>query len=296
MERGKSKFNSFHLAGIVPVAGQKLDFNFPWHDCMQPLAPNYLAIHHAVMQCAWAGCETIWVVCHNDMQPLIRHQVGEYVYDPVWYGRSYEFRPSEVRKLIPIYYVSVHPNDRDKRDCLGWSVLYGANVAYWTSRQMSKWVTPDKYYASFPYGVYDNRIVREHRKSISSKNGFFLNYHSENVANGLYLGFTFDAEDFKRYRAQLRKDGTGIRGPSMDTVLPIEERWSARNFPLDKVFKSVIIDNDTVQVEVPEYHNIDNWLGYCDYIASPLRAATKRPFNKIIDYHELNPIGIDNEQ
>ncbi len=295
MEQGKNKFNSFHLAGIVPVAGQKLDFDFPWHDCMQPLAPNYLAIHHAVMQCAWAGCETIWITCHSDMQPLIRHEVGEYVYDPVWYGRSYEYRPSEVRKIIPIYYVPIHPNDRDKRDCLGWSALYGANVAYWTSRRMSRWVVPDKYYASFPYGVYDNRIVREHRKSISSKNGFFLNHHGKNVSDGLYLGFTFDADDFKRYRSQLRKNATGIRGDSLDSVLPIEERWSARNFPLDKVFKSVIIDNDTVQVEVPEYHNIDNWLGYCDYIASPLRAATKRPFKKILDYHELNPIGIDNE-
>ena len=296
MEQGKSKFNSFHLAGIVPVAGQKLDFNFPWHDCMQPLAPNYLAIHHAVMQCAWAGCETIWIVCHSDMQPLIRHEVGEYIYDPVWYGRSYEYRPSEVRKVVPIYYVPIHPNDRDKRDCLGWSILYGANVAYWTSRQMSRWVIPDKYYASFPYGVYDNRVVREHRKSISSKSRFLLSHHGASVSDGLYLGFTFDAEDFKRFRAELRRESTGIRAGSLDSTLPIEERWSARNFSLDKVFKSVIIDNDTVQVEVPEYHNIDSWLGYCEYISSPLRTATKRPFSKIIDYHELNPIGMDNEK
>ena len=113
MEQGKQDINSFHLAGVIPVAGQPLDFHFSWHDCMMPLSPNYLAIHHAVMECAWAGCETIWITCHSDMQPLIRHEVGEYVYDPVWYGRSYEYRPSEVRKIIPTYILEQRKEYRD---------------------------------------------------------------------------------------------------------------------------------------------------------------------------------------
>ena len=53
----------FHLAGVVPVASQPLDFNFPWHDCCMPIAPNYLAVERAVVECAYAGCETIWIVC-----------------------------------------------------------------------------------------------------------------------------------------------------------------------------------------------------------------------------------------
>ena len=36
--------NAFHLAGIVPVAGQPMDFNFPWHDSCMPIAPDYLAV------------------------------------------------------------------------------------------------------------------------------------------------------------------------------------------------------------------------------------------------------------
>ena len=44
MEKGIQNINSFHLAGIVPVAGQKLDFNFPWHDCLQPINKDYLAV------------------------------------------------------------------------------------------------------------------------------------------------------------------------------------------------------------------------------------------------------------
>ena len=42
--------SSFHLAGIVPVAGQKLDFNFPWHDSCVAIAPDYLAVERAVVE------------------------------------------------------------------------------------------------------------------------------------------------------------------------------------------------------------------------------------------------------
>ena len=27
----------FNLAGIIPVAGQSLDYNFPWHDSLAPI-------------------------------------------------------------------------------------------------------------------------------------------------------------------------------------------------------------------------------------------------------------------
>ena len=38
---------SFHLAGIIPTVGQPLDFNFPWHDCMVPIAADFLAIERS---------------------------------------------------------------------------------------------------------------------------------------------------------------------------------------------------------------------------------------------------------
>jgi hypothetical protein len=37
---------------------------------------------------------------------------------------------SEQRKEIPIYYIPIHPKDRDRRDSYGWSVLYGAYSAW----------------------------------------------------------------------------------------------------------------------------------------------------------------------
>ena len=86
---------SFHLAGIIPVSGQDLGFNMPWHDCLMPVAQNYLAVERAVVECAYAGCETIWVVCHDDMQPLIRHRLGDWVSDPVWEYRLRSRFPSQ---------------------------------------------------------------------------------------------------------------------------------------------------------------------------------------------------------
>ena len=298
MEQGKRDIKSFHLSGIIPVAGQPLDFNFPWHDCMMPIAPSYLAIHHAVMECAWAGCETIWVVCHYDMQPLIRHQLGEYVQDPVWYHRQHDRYPSESRKLIPIYYVPIHPKDRDKRDCLGWSVLYGANTAYWISRKLSRWAVPDKYYTAFPYGIYNNERLRKHRKDISSNKKFILKYKDKYVRDGLPIGFTFDAEDFKRIRRQLRSSATGLRPKNSEygsEPLPIEKRWSARHFPLDKVYESVIIEEDTKSVEIDWFYDIGTWEGYCDFISSPECRALSVPYDKILKYNEFNPIGEDLE-
>ncbi len=96
--------SSFHLAGIIPVAGKDQNFDLPWHESMMPLAKDYLAIERSVLECAYAGCETIWIVCNDDMQPLIRHRIGDYVYDPVWmYRGKYDPFPSDKKnKQLPI--------------------------------------------------------------------------------------------------------------------------------------------------------------------------------------------------
>ena len=292
IESGPQNINSFHLVGIVPVAGEKLDFDFPWHDCLQPIGKNYLAVERAIWECVCAGCETIWIVCHDDMQPLIRHRIGEYAQDPKRYNMSGKRSPEQHERIIPIYYVPIHPKDRDKRDCLSWSVLYGALTAYWLSRTISKWVAPDKYYAAFPYGVYDPEIVLSHRKSISSKKTFNLSYNGKTVKDNEYLGFTFDAEDFKEARKIIRKEGTGkYIGYENKEMIPLEERWSARYFKLDKVFRDVKIVDTTV--EIPWYHNIEDWDGLRNYLGSENKLD--RPSKDLLGYHEWNPIGVDSD-
>jgi hypothetical protein len=266
-----------------------------------PLAPNYTAVERSVIECAYAGCETIWIVCNDDVSPLIRHRIGEYVYDPIWYGRVFDPRPSESRKTIPIYYVPIHPKDRDKRDCLGWSVLHGAVTAFKIGAKISKWLTPNKYYVSFPYGVYEPELIRGYRKDISSQNPFYLSYEGNTIVDGEYLGFTFTGKDYVRFRRVIRSEGTGmwdgselIDGKYATKKLPIEKRYSARHFSLDKIFNCAILE-DAVVGELPWYHNVDSWEGYCAFIGSTHRGRIIRPTEFLIKYREFNPIGEDNE-
>ena len=63
MEFNEKTFSSqanFHLAGIIPIAGQSLNFGMPFPDCMLPIARDYTLIESAVVECAFAGCDTIW--------------------------------------------------------------------------------------------------------------------------------------------------------------------------------------------------------------------------------------------
>ena len=287
-----------HLAGVIPTAGQPLDFNFPWHDCLQPIGPDYLAVERAVLECAWAGCDTIWVVCHDDMQPLIRHRLGEYVEDPVYINRKYDSgNIGDNKRQIPIYYVPIHPKDRDRRDCLAWSVLYGANTAHYISKNISKWTIPDKFYTAFPYGVYDVKFLREHRKTILNEEGFFVSYNGETVKDGHYLGFCFTPEEFKEYRRHLRETATGAYEPAEQgefptEKLPLEERYSARFFSLDKVFG--IGDTSGANVAcVYDYHNIDSWEGLRDYLGSDHRIYRH---NTLLTGKTFNRIGEDIEE
>jgi len=289
---------TFHLAGIVPVAGQPLDFECPWHDCMMPIAPNYLAVERAVIECAWAGCETIWVVCNDDMAPLIRHRLGDYVFDPVSMGRKYGLKPTDERKPITIYYTPIHPKDRYKRDCLAWSVLYGAKVAFDVSTQISRWVAPDRYYVAFPYGVYEPDVLRQYRKEISSRRDFFLTYQDKTVRENEYLGFTFEAEAYRDYIKVVRS-GTGDKVPGQPANafpterLPLHKKWSARFFSLDKVFESAKVEK-AVTTEVEWYHKIDSWETYRKFAGSGDKIY--RPAKCIMSYKEWNPIGVDNNE
>jgi len=295
----------FSLAGVVPVASQPLDFNFPWHDSLMPIGKNYLAVERSVYECALAGCESIWIVCHKEMQSLIRHRLGDYISDPMTSpGIKGHFvrHPSEHIKYIPIYYVPIHPKDRDKRDCLAWSIIYGAMRAFSLSKLISKWTVPDKYYVSFPYGIHDPRQLQPHRGDISGKKKFYLSYEGKTVKDGEYLSFTFDAEDWKKFRRIIR-GGTGKYEPGSyfdedartvkGEMLPIEERYSAKNYPLEKVFGELSLEEEVV-TPCKSYYNIGNWEDYCKYMGSGVANVLKRP-SYTLKYHEHNPFGVDSE-
>jgi len=252
-----------HLAGIVSIAGQKLDFNMPWHDCLMPISQNYLAVERAVFQCVLAGCETVWIVGHLGTQPLVRKRVGDILVDPI----NLSTNPATYKRIkeVSVYYVPIHPRDKEKRDCLGWSALYGADSAFRVSKFISKWIAPEKFFCSFPYGIVPDESLRQNRLLLSSKKKVIYSYNNKTVKDNLHLPFTFDAEDFFRCRDL-------VKGKQA-------EEWgtkSARFYDIATVFKGV----DTTEAEVIDlswFHDISTWDGYKNYLSSEQSSLYSKP-------------------
>lgn len=296
--------NKFHLAGIVPIGVQPLDYNMPWHESLMPLAPNYLAFERSIYECAMAGCETIWVVSHRETTPLLRHRLGDWIHDPVInpsMRRKYNKHFTNEFKQIPIYYVPIHPKDRDVRDGLVWSIFYGVRKAYHISHYFSKWVTPNKYYVSFPYSVYSTSVVKENRLKISTKESYFLQTpDGKTIRDGALVGFSMDSREYVSYLKNFRehekilwKNGEWKNGRFIGEKLPTGERYTGRFIKPEQVFYSAPVTTDNA-LQLKWYNDIGSWDGYCKFLGSKNRHLVKRPkFG--FDYHEFNPIGVDNE-
>lgn len=228
-----------------------------------PINKSYSAIQRAVVECAYAGCETIWITLAAGQEPVIKEVLGDYVEDPVWYYRAKEKYPSEHRKQIPIFYVPVSPKDAGRRDCASWGVLNSAMAAYYTSKKISNWLLPTKYYVAFPYGVYEPSLVRDYRNIISSVDKhFYLSHNNKTIADGEMLGFTFDTKSFVRVRRQFR---------DMEKSLRQTQRNPGRFLSFLDVFN--VIDPSFVEysqvVDVERFSDISFWNGYVDYMSSP---------------------------
>lgn len=281
---------SFHLAGIIPVANEPLDFDMEWHDCLMPLAPNFYAIERAVLECAYAGCETIWIVADDDTTPLVRHRLGDYVQDPVGLGRKNKF-PSLSRRPVPIFYVPSSKEHENKKHSISWNILHGAKTAYDISAELSKWVAPNRFYVTFCHGVYSTEVLRPIRKEISKDINFALTFGDKSFATNDLLAFTFNIEQMEE-ALQLYKsvDNSLLWGEDLEDQL----KYYRDNFTLDKVFGCVIIDIDE-GLELPWHYQIDSWASYCQFLASDEKSEMKHPGELVISYREFNPVGENNE-
>jgi len=303
MEYNEKTFSSqtnYHLAGIIPIAGQPLDFGMPYPDTLLPVGPNYTMIEAAVIEAAHAGCNTIWIICNDDTSPVIRHRVGDFIQDPLHFYNKYENRMKDRRIRIPIFWVPIHPKDRDKRDCLSWSIIHGALTALKISDKISKWFIPDKYYVSFPYGIFDPRPISKLRKQIKNKKNFYVISDGNTVRENYYASFTFGKEEFIIYRRNIRKGTGAYTSKIVDergiprSKLPIEQRWSARFFHLKDVFHG-ISHKESNFYEAKDFHNINNWNSYRKYMRSELAGKIQRPSKELFSYKEFNRIGIDRD-
>lgn len=256
---------------------------------MLPIGNNYTLLDAAVVECAYAGCDTIWIVCGDDTAPLLRHRIGDYIEDPSYYYYNTS-KNQDHRKRIPIFWVPIHPKDRDRRDCLSWSVIYGSLVSFKTSSGISKWTIPDKYYVSFPYGVADPKEVMKNRKEYRTGKNYYMVSNGKTVQDNYYTSFTFGKKEFIQYRKNIRT-GTGHYKGDYGNMhaLPIEERWSARFFDLKDVFCNVELQ-DANMLSIEEYHNISSWEEYREFMNSEYSKVIERPPKDLFSYKEFNRV------
>ena len=100
------------------------------------------------------------------------------------------------------------------------------------------------------------------RGEIRAGNKIYGEYSGKTVRDGLYLPFSFTPEDWLLFRRQLNENNTGG-----DKNLPIHERWSAKHFTLDKIFKHDTISIDK-KVTIENYHALDSWDELRDFYKS----------------------------
>jgi hypothetical protein len=70
---------------------------------------------------------------------------------------------------------------------------------------MSKWIIPDRFFVAFSTGIFDPTVLRSYRKKISSDKRFYLTHKDKTIRDGLPICFTFDGEDFKMFRRDVRE-------------------------------------------------------------------------------------------
>jgi len=281
----------FHLAGIVPIASRPTGYNLPWDDCLIPVAPNYLAVEYAVYQAAMAGCETIWVICDLETAPLVRKRMGDFIYDPSTVGsKRLSWMPDKHRRLVSIYYVPIPAKENYKSACLPWTIIRGAMTARDVSAAISKWTTPTKYFVSFPYGIYDLKEIRAHRRDISSKRGFALTYQGESAYTGAHLSFTFNPDEFEYFFSNFRDFENEMLNLGEDPYFHFTEAVN-----LDILYKNLELDG-IQYVEPTWFHQIDTWEGYRAYMGRDEKENLDYPGSLFLSYSEWNPIAEEREE
>ena len=291
-----------NLVGIIPVAGPSLDFDFPWHDSLMPIGKDYLAVERSLVECATAGCRSIWIVCHDNMQPLVRYRLGEAIQDPnVLNRRGVKFTRMWTR-TIPIYYVPVTIKEKKSKDSFVWSIIKGAKVAERISKAMSKWTAPSGYYISFPYGAYLPHLagVGQQRRPIHSNENYFFSKNGRTAIDNEFLALKLGMSDIdlalEKIEMALTGDVFGEYCATSEDNGAIGEEDSpglkthrygplSMSYAFSHLRSEVRVANTS---EVSWYHSIASWGDYREYLSS--KNYLERPIEFILKYRETVPL------
>ena len=283
----KSSSAAFNLVGCISLHRMLNNFGMPWKDYLIPVGDKINALQRAVLECAAAGCTSIWISCDFDQAPYARQCVGDFIVDPQIMYNKYEKYKYVKKEYIPIYFVPMYVADLNIRDSMSWGIVNSAFQATSYYKSVSRYLQPDRFYVSFVQSCYKPWIGFSKRPNIKNTTyNYHLTYQGKSFKTGDYLGFTFSRKELGEIRSHVFREGTvtSYRDENENKILlPIEERYSGKKFPVDEVFKPVIIE-DTNSVELPYYYNIETWQGYRSFIESKeLIRVPKLPLFKLKD-------------
>jgi len=240
-----------NLAGIIPVAGYESDIKLPWHHVMMPFDKNKVIIQNAVYTCAMAGCKSIWIVCNDDIQPLIKTVVGDKIEDPVYKFRSFAKYAGDHKKAIPIFYVPMPLRDLYRRKNITWTAVHGCLAANKVFGQLSTYLAPDQFFISWPYAVVDSSAFRDHRLGIQKSSIVFDN-DGKNIFTGDFLPVVCGLEEIK----EIKQHCYNLQNPQDGSKKLSEFEF---NHLLDPLRKTEI-----VKVKC-NYNKVANWHDYCTF-------------------------------
>lgn len=278
-EKPITDLNAFHLAGIIPLCGQQYrDKTLPWHPAMLPLNEDAMLIDVAIAQCAYVGCKSIWIVLDSYMEEFFKRRIGEWVEDPIHY-KSDVFQPGvkSDKRAISVFYVPEHFDDRDKRDSVSYQVIRGIEMARKVTGQISTFLTPDKYFVTFPYSILDLHEMQKFRPQIYTEDNFIFTSNGKSIKTGEYYPFTITHKLAKRCKEWVWQNATGIRDMSQPKeewqfgsiptkTLPPEEQYNGRWFGPDKVFHYYLETGDYIEKELPWIYDCSTFDGYKEFL------------------------------
>jgi hypothetical protein len=149
-------------------------------------------------------------------------------------------------------------------------VLWGASTVFKVMTGISQWLMPHKYIFLSPFSMINQEEYRQYRQIIRGPNNFSFTHKGKSIDDDELLPFSFTFEEWKVARERMKEYLTSVEGSTFDKV----RQRNVLNLSLSHIFGNL---PNREYHELNEYHRIDSWMHYCEYIKNS-SLPLERPF------------------
>lgn len=264
MKNASTRYESMigkHSAAIIPIVTRTNYNQYQFPECMFLINQRTTALEKAIVQATRMGVDSIWLVCPPKMLRILRRKIPDFVIDDV----RTEASMLQTIKRIPVIIIPMQDRYAGIYDSVAWATIYGATIVKKAMNSLSSFVVPHNYLFMSPFCILSNEEIEKFRRLIMSKGSFLVAYKDKTMLDGELLPFSFTYDDIKNCKKFIREDMKKV-----NAVLKKDHAdYYFKKLTLDYVFKNINME-DRVIDNVEQYHRTDNWLGYCEYLNSPL--------------------------